>query len=243
MSHKSPTSRLREALSITTADGSPGPIVVILDCPGSSRQLRAIIWERTLGEFVYGTGITLWLSSNNVIMHNHTYGNETEGIGSWESGGNTFKHNTSTGNGGSGQGAGIQLNNEANSRVMCNRILGNVDGILVLPGSSGNLIRGNLVTGNISGIGMLGLAWDGFFWQHIPAGNTVRSNIVEENAWFDLFELYWDVITGEILLHPDGACLNAWEKNQFQTEFGPPGCFGIPVELDEGDVCALDADD
>ena len=176
-------------------------------------------------------------------MHNHTYGNATEGIGSWESGGNTFKHNTSTDNGGSGQGAGIQLNNEANSRVMCNRAHGNVDGILVFPGSSGNLIRGNLVTGNITGIAMVGLAWEGFFWQDIPAGNTVRSNIVEENAWLDLLEIYWDVITGDILLHPDGTCLNAWEKNQFQTEIGPPGCFGIPVELDDHDVCALDDDD
>ena len=200
-------------------------------------------WERELGVWVYGTGITVWLSQNNVIMHNHTYGNATEGIGSWESSGNLFKHNTSTGNGGSGQGAGIQLSDEANSRVMCNRIHGNVDGILVFPGSSGNLVRGNLVTGNLTGIGMLGFVRDGFLWRDIPAGNTVRSNIVEENAWFDFFEFYFDVITGDFLLQPEGLCLNAWEKNQFQTEYGPVGCFGIPVELEEKDVCALDDDD
>ncbi len=56
-------------------------------------------WERAPGVWVYGTGITVWLSRNNVIMHNHTYGNASDGIGSWESSGNLFKHNTSTGNG------------------------------------------------------------------------------------------------------------------------------------------------
>jgi hypothetical protein len=51
------------------------------------------------------------------------------------------------------------------------------------------------------------------------------------------------VITSDFLLQPEGLCLNAWEKNQFQTEYGPVGCFGIPVELEEEDVCALDDDD
>ena len=51
-------------------------------------------WERAPGEWVYGTGITVYLSRNNVIMHNHTYGNASDGIGSWDSSGNLFKHNT-----------------------------------------------------------------------------------------------------------------------------------------------------
>jgi parallel beta-helix repeat protein len=203
-------------------------------------------WEYAPGKFQYGTGITLWFSRNNVIMHNHTYGNAATGIGSWESSGNLFKHNTSTDNGesGPGGGGGITLENEQNSRVMCNRVHGNVDGITLQSGGSGNLLRGNLVTGNQNtGIGMLGLAWDGFFFEDIPAGNTVRSNIVEENGWFDIFEFYFDLWTGEFLLQPEDLCMNTWEKNQFQTEFGPPGCFGIPVELDDHDVCALDYDD
>jgi len=194
----------------------------------------------------YGTGITVWSSRNNVIMHNHTYGNASHGIWSGDSSGNLFKHNTSTDNGesGAGGGGGITLEGENNSRIMCNRTHGNTDGITLQSGGSGNLLRGNLVTGNQNtGIGMLGFAWDGFFWQDIPAGNTVRSNIVEENGWFDFFEFYFDVVTGEFLLQPEDLCMNTWEKNQFQTEFGPPGCFGIPVELDEHDVCALDYDD
>jgi parallel beta-helix repeat protein len=203
-------------------------------------------WEPEPGVFVYGTGITLFMSHNNVIMHNHTYGNASHGIASYESSGNLFKHNTSTDNGesGPGGGGGITLENEQNSRVMCNRVHGNVDGITLQSGGSGNLLRGNLVTGNQNtGIGMLGLALDGFFWQDIPAGNTVRSNIVEENGWFDFFEFYFDLWTGKFLLQPEDLCMNTWEKNQFQTEFGPPGCFGIPVELDDHDVCALDYDD
>lgn len=203
-------------------------------------------WEFAPGKFTYGTGITVWYSRNNVIMHNHTYGNASDGIGSWESSGNLFKHNTSNDNGSGaegGAGAGINLDNEQNSRIMCNRIHGNADGILVMPGSSGNLLRGNLVTGNLAGIGMLGLAWEGHLWQEIPAGNTTRSNIVEGNDWFDLYEFYYDVVTGDLLVHPEGLCPNTWEKNQFQTEFGAPGCLGIPVELEDNDVCALDDDD
>jgi len=195
-------------------------------------------WRPDPGEWVYGTGITVWLSNNNVIMHNHTYDNASTGIGSWASSGNLFKHNTSTDN-----QTGINVGDETNSRIMCNRIHGNVDGILVAPGSSGNLMRGNLVTGNAwSGIGMLGFAWDGFLWRDIPTGNTVRSNIVEDNAGFDFFEIYYDLVTGEVQLHPEDICQNTWEKNQFQTEIGPAGCFGIPVELEEKDVCALDDD-
>ena len=196
----------------------------------------------------YGTGITLWLSSNNVIMHNHTFGNESHGIGSWESSGNLFKHNTSTGNGSDWDGSGISLIAENHSRIMCNRTHGNVDGILLESGGGGNLVRGNLVSGNQrSGLGMLGFYWQDpvtgeEYYYDMPSGNTIRSNIVEDSHSSDLFEAHFDFVSGLLVLNPDGICRNTWEKNQFQTETGLAGCIGIPVELDEKDVCALHDD-
>ena len=188
----------------------------------------------------YGTGITVYLSHNNVIMKNHTFGNASDGIASIGSSGNLFKHNTSTDN---GNGFGIYLEIETNSRIMCNQIHGNVDGIW-LAGGSGNLLRGNFVSSNIAGgIGMMGFLWDGFLWLDMPAGNTIRSNITEDNPWSDVSEILYDWVTGEILLHPEGTCMNTWEKNQFETELGPTDCFGVPYELEDDDVCALDYDD
>lgn len=196
-----------------------------------------------------GSGIAVWASSNNVIMHNYAHGNGSNGILSWQSSGNLFKHNTSTGNGDGWQGSGINLTAEDNSRIMCNRTHGNADGILVQSGGSGNLLRGNLVTGNQNtGIGMMGFYWqdpeppyDEYYYA-MPSGNTIRSNIVEANPWLDLFEAHFDDVS-DLLLNPDAICKNTWEKNQFQTEHGLPGCIGIPVELEEEDVCALDDDD
>lgn len=203
-------------------------------------------WEPVPDVFVYGTGITVYLSKNNVIMHNHTYGNEGDGIGSWESSGNLFKHNTSTGNGDDFSGSGINLSDEHNSRVMCNRLHGNADGILLWDASSGNLLRGNLATGNQNtGIGTIGYYWQNpddveeFYYWAMPSENTIRSNIVEGQSWLDLFEAYWD-FGDNLLLNPDGMCRNSWEKNQFGTEVGLPGCVGAPVVLDTEDVCALD---
>jgi parallel beta-helix repeat protein len=210
-------------------------------------------WRPVPDVAVYGTGITVWLSRNNVIMHNHTYGNEGDGIGSWESSGNLFKHNTSTGNGDGWSGAGINLSNENNSRIMCNRLHGNADGMTVWwgegeNGSSGNLIRGNLVTENQA----TGISFIGFYWQDpdsleeyyyaMPRGNTVRSNIVEQQPWVDLLEAHWDFGYG-LLPNPSGECKNAWENNQFGTEIGVPGCIGTSVVLEENDVCALHDDD
>jgi parallel beta-helix repeat protein len=187
-----------------------------------------------------GTGITVYLSHNNVIMKNHTFGNGSDGINSWLSSGNLFKHNTSNDN---VNGFGIYVQTETNSRIMCNRTHGNVDGIW-LAGGSGNLLRGNFVSGNIaSGIGMMGFLWDGFLWLDMPAGNTIRSNITEDNPWSDVSEILYDWVTGEVLLHPEDTCMNTWEKNQFETELGPTGCFGVPYELEDDDVCALDDED
>ena len=197
----------------------------------------------------YGTGITLWRSRNNVIMHNHTYGNASDGIGSWESSGNLFKHNTSTDNGDGWSGSGINLLDEHDSRIMCNRTHGNSDGILLWNASSGNLLRGNLATGNQnSGIGTIGYYWENpddaeeYYYYAMPSDNTIRSNIVENNPWVDVFEAYWD-FGDNLLPNPDGICRNTWQKNQFGTYIGVPGCIGIPVELEEEDVCALGNDD
>jgi len=168
-------------------------------------------------EGAYGTGITLWRSSNNVIMKNHTFGNEGHGIGTWESSGNLFKHNTSTDNFGA---FGIWAEDETNSQFMCNRTHGNVLGIGLAPGSNDNLVRGNFASGNqLSGISIFGYAWDGFIWTDIPSGNTVRSNIAEDNFHSDLSELADDWYTGGAVLDPLGTCFNTWEKNQFGTQF------------------------
>jgi parallel beta-helix repeat protein len=206
------------------------------------------VMNMTLTGIWFYAGIAVWESSNNVIMHNYVHGNAYDGILSWQSSGNLFKHNTSTANGDGWIGAGIALDGETDSRIMCNRIHGNVDGIQVQEGSSGNLLRGNLVSGNqYSGIGMMGSYWKDpdppyeEYYYAMPSGNTIRSNIVGDNPWADLWEAYWD-FGDNVLPNPDGICRNTWEKNQFDTELGPVGCFGIPVELDEKDVCALHDD-
>jgi parallel beta-helix repeat protein len=212
---------------------------VLIAWAEDSKITKITSWGNRLWEGQSGTGITVWLSQHNVIMHNHAYGNEDAGIGSWESNGNLFKHNTSIDN-----YLGIYTDTETDSRILCNHTYGNAGGIVLGPYSSGNLLRGNVASGNVyTGIEMLGIAWDGFLWRDIPAGNTVRSNIAEENGVDDFTEAFYDLVTGESLVHPDGTCRNTWEKNQFETELGPPGCFGVPYELEVDDVCALDDDD
>jgi len=191
-----------------------------------------------------GIGIFVLEGGNNAITHNTTHDNEKYGIDSLWTGNNLFRHNTVFNNRGIDEGYGIALEEDTNSKVLCNRVYGNMDGIFLGPFSDGNLLRGNLVVDNSwSGIGMMGWAWDGYFWLDIPDGNLIRSNRVEDNGVFDLFEFYFDLMTGEFLLHSEGTCMNAWVKNQFGTwVLGPDGCFGDPVILDDDDVCALDDD-
>lgn len=193
------------------------------------------IWEG-----VYGTGITVWRSHNNVIMKSHAFGNESHGIGSWESSGNAFRHNTSNGNGdGYWLGSGIDVGTTTDSLFVCNRIFGNVSGIALWPDTTDNLVQGNEVSRNIlDGIDMVGLAWDGSPWQPIPSGNTVKTNIAENNGWFDIGEIYFDLMTDDVFVEPAGTCQNTWKKNRFGTEFGPPGCFGASFDLE--DICASD---
>ena len=77
----------------------------------------------------------------------------------------------------------------------------------------------------------------------MPNANTIRSNILEDNDWYNLFEIYYDLFNGDVLPHPDASCMNRWVKNQYESPvFGPDGCFGTPMNLDDDDVCALDDD-
>ena len=224
---------------------------IVLAWAEDSKITKMTSWDNRLWDGPgSGTGITVWYTQNSEITHNLVYGNAIQGIGSWESSGNLFKHNTSIDNGTSGYGVGIDLTGETNSRFLCNRIHGNVDGILMAPSidtgviSSGNLLRGNVVTGNLSGIGMMGFAWMCYYWLDIPNANTVRSNIVEANWWANLFEIYYDLYNGDVLLHPDDTCMNDWVNNQFGPPLvGPDGCFRTSDMLDDDDVCALDDDD
>ena len=205
-----------------------------------SRIMKMTSSGNRIWEGVYGTGITVWRSHNNVIMKSHAFGNESHGIGSWESSRNVFKHNTSDGNGvGNWTGSGIDVGTTTGSLFVCNRTNGNVDGISLGPDSTDNLVKGNDASDNWgAGIYMLGIAWEGFLWQFIPSGNTVKMNIAENNGWFDVSELYWDYVTGDVFVDPAGTCWNTWQKNRFGTEFGPSGCFGASFDL-EG-VCASD---
>jgi parallel beta-helix repeat protein len=201
---------------------------------------------------VSGTGITVWLSENNVIMHNHVYGNEDVGIFSWYASGNLYKHNLATDN-----FSGIQIGYENNAEVLCNRTHENALGIIVGVDSDDNLVRGNLVTYNYyDGISLVGIITppleEGGPLQvsEGSAGNTIRSNIAEHNdladaSASDLFEGFWDFSAGGgepfYVLHPDG-CMNTWKNNQYGTALAPLGCIAAPVILEEDDVCALDDD-
>jgi len=78
---------------------------------------------------VCGTGITAWNRHDNVLMNNHTFGNESQGIGSWESGANIIKHTVADGNG-DGYSAGVGTGGEATTDTLfvCNRTSGNAEG-------------------------------------------------------------------------------------------------------------------
>ena len=163
------------------------------------------------------------------------------GIGSWWGGsGNLIKGNYI-----SNVGSAIELDSETDSIVKCNTANQNIFGISVNPGSTGNILQGNQVNDNIVGITLYGLGMpeDPDAIVPGPAGNLIRNNITLGNAWVDLSEVVYNEDTEDIFVHPDDTCRNAWMKNQFVTEMGPSNCIGLPVELDEDDVCALDADD
>ena len=185
-----------------------------------------------------GTGITIWYSENAGVIKNHTFGNAEQGIGVWDSTGTVVKHNLSTDN-----TAGIWTERVDATEISCNKAFGNRAGVLLGPWSTGGLVKGNLAKWNwFDGISAWGWAWPEGPWDEMASGNTFRHNISEDNP-FDLAELIYEIDTGEIFPHPDGVCRNRWFENQFAESWGPDGCFGEPVELDDDDVCALDDDD
>ena len=209
---------------------------IVLILTEDSKVTKITSTENRLWQDRSGTGITLWQSHNNVIMHNQTYYNVDAGIASWESSGNLFKHNTSTDN-----LWGIWMQDDSDSRILCNRTWSNAVGIALTPGSNGILVRGNIASYNwFDGISIAGFAWGGVPWLDVPHGNTVRSNIAESNDSNDLFVGYWEVATGDDIYPGPDTCLNTWEQNQYGMALGPTGCIAAPVVLDEDDVCALD---
>jgi parallel beta-helix repeat protein len=207
-----------------------------------SKVTKMTSWGNRLWNDVSGTGITVWLSEHNVIMHNHVYDNADVGILSWVASGNLYKHNTATGN-----WMGIRTGQDDNAEVLCNRVHENGLGIVLGARSYNSLVRGNLVSYNwYDGISLVGIIFPDETVD-MSAGNTVRSNIVEHNSGAaNLFEGYWDFSGGGnppgYTLHPDG-CMNTWQNNQYGSALAPPGCIGESVLLDEDDVCALDDDD
>jgi parallel beta-helix repeat protein len=216
---------------------------IVLAWAEDSKITKMTSWDNRLWDGPgSGTGITVWYTLNSEITHNHVYGNPEQGIGVWDSSGNLFKHNTATGN-----FFGIWTNYSDSSGILCNQTQGNLIGIGLGPGSSGSEVRGNEASYNFyDGISTVGFAWYGFFYEPIPAGNTLRANVAEYNGFVDMFEGGWDFApdaTDFYPLDPDGNCWNSWHHNQYGLGYAPPGCMGPPMMLGEDDVCALDDDD
>jgi hypothetical protein len=147
-------------------------------------------------------------------------------------------------------GSAIELSENSNSIVKCNIMEQNDFGISVGPGpnSTGNILQGNLIIDGFVGINMYGLEFppdppNPPLILPVASGNMVKNNVVLGNFMLDMAEIVYPLATGEIYVDPSDTCQNAWMKNQFVTEMGPSNCIGLPVELDEADVCALDDDD
>jgi len=187
-------------------------------------------------------GITLVVATNSEIKHNRfiTHG---IGIGSWWGGsGNLIKGNYI-----SYVGSAIDLNQETDSNIKCNIVEQSFFGISAGPYSTGNTLQGNLVIDGFSGIMLYGV-------EHLPvppddpeiapvaSGNLVKHNVALGN-FMDMSEIVYVLATGDVYVDPGDTCQNSWMNNQFGFEMGPSNCIGLPVELDEDDVCALDADD
>jgi hypothetical protein len=192
------------------------------------------------GPYSEGTGITVFMGANNVITHNELLGNESHGIGVWYSEGNVINHNTMTGN----WNNAIWFMGGSDSLIMCNDMYANVDGIAMQEYSDGNLIQGNRIVENyFGGIWMFSEVNDPdpALWMDIPADNTVRLNIVENNGMGDIFEVYWAPAFDALFPDPEGTCHNTWEKNRYGFQLAAPGC--VPESFDLETVCAMEDDD
>ena len=216
--------------------------VTLINVEDSKVTRIAASENRTFGgPYSEGTGITVFMGANNVITHNELFGNASHGLGVWYSDGNVFKHNTITGN----WNNAIWFEAGTDSLIMCNDIYENMDGIAMQYYSDGNLLQGNHIVHNyFGGIWMFSEVNDPdpVQWMDIPADNTVRLNIVENNGMGDLFEVYYAPPPVDIIFpDPEGACPNTWEKNRYGKQMAAPGCITEPFNLE--DVCAMDDDD
>ncbi len=185
-----------------------------------------------------GGGITLLDAQGTIVKNNVGTGNITA-IRSFGGIDNQFKGNWLFDN----SDAAIRIVGETDSTVACNTSDWNVIGISVGEASSGNMVRGNLVTNTaVAGITLYGVGTPDEIFEPVPFGNLIKHNIVQASGQVDLSELVFDRVTGGVFVHANAQCQNTWRKNQFVTEFGPIDCFGVPVELDDEDVCAIDED-
>ena len=186
------------------------------------------------------SAIVLVGASNSLIKNNQFAGNIDTAIVSWWGISNLYSHNTMN-----SEFEGISLIGETDSSVTCNMANQTGFGISLGTDSTGNVLRGNQANDNISGIMLWGF---GAFEDPdnigpVPEDNLIRNNIALGNSWVDVSEVVYNDVTKHLFVHPDDTCRNIWMKNQFDMEMGPSNCIGLPVELDEDDVCALDADD
>ena len=147
---------------------------VVTDITGTLNAIASVLLQNaatgvTISNNVFTTGIGfngagVMLTnasgntiSNNIISGNNGYGIELTGVGANTSNGNTISGNTISGNGvgtSSTQDAGISVTLGNNNLISANTILGNTgDGIVAMPGTSGNRFSQNTLFGN----GQLGI--------------------------------------------------------------------------------------
>lgn len=188
-----------------------------------------------------GSGITLLETSNVKVKNNEATGNGT-GFSTYGGVGNKFMSNTMRDNLVYPDSNGLWAEGETGSTFACNRSTSNGLGLTIGFFSSDNVVRGNFIEGNhIAGLSAIGLGIPpDEVWIPIPSGNRFHHNISVGNG-LDL---------GEGAVGPAGAfvpesavCANTFKKNYFMSSMGPVDCVGVPYELDEDDVCALDDDD
>jgi parallel beta-helix repeat protein len=139
---------------------------------------------------------------------------------------------------------GIDANNVEDNSISCNRVDRNlITGVSVTEASKGNRVDRNVANNNqVDGIAFIGLEYDGFVFQPIPAGSDVNRNTALGNNSTDLVEGVFDVFDYSFRQDPDGLCRNNWGRNQYITEFAAAGCVPEPVILDTKNGCAPGTD-
>jgi parallel beta-helix repeat protein len=178
-------------------------------------------------------GLYMRRGSSNVIKNNLLIGNEAYGISVWEGDGHLISKNITNEN----RHVGIDGDTTQNTKYTCNQSNRNGNIGIALSGTEG----GNVLIGNIANENRLaGIVMSGWPSNEIPEGNTIKHNIALANNDKDLSENSWGPEGPYV---EDGApCRNTWIDNEFVTELGPEMCIGVPAQLDDDDVCALDDD-